>query len=193
MAVSLDYMRQKLLEWTNWRRETVNKMPPRQLYAVYRKYAARQVEKAKKAAVKASQPQYRQLALQFPEEVKEVKPMQSKKTISEQKNTREIAREELKKEVLRLARGILDKKGWPRVKTHWRLAWGEIVQDRTPGQGFLRAVIKLSKGTLTLIESNPQKVTNARDKVMLYWEAPGVRRVGQVRRTQKSLEVVWFD
>lgn len=206
--VSVAYAKEKLMEWhPDWNLE---KLTGRQILAVYRKEAARVAQAAraprtqaeyvaaartdKRAAqVKRPAPQYKQLTLKF-EEVKEVKSEQTQAPpAAQEQDKRQIAREQLRQEVLRLAQGILEKKGWPRVKTHWRLAWGEIIQDRTPGQGFLRAIIKLARGTLTLVESNPTKVTNPANKVMLYWETKDSRRVGQVRRVNGKLEVIWFD
>lgn len=121
----------------------------------------------------------------------------------------EAYKEELRKiirdQVLDLAGRIL-RGDWPEVRREeeipvdnkgagvWHLGY-------TRNQGFMQAsvFVKPLEARITLIEANPQKVTRAEDKVMVYFEpepGAGKYRVGQVRRKWKGdkakLELVWF-
>jgi len=112
-------------------------------------------------------------------------------------------KENLRALVFELAEKILNKEPWPMFKKEER---GEFVitYSRTPAKKYRQAVIKIKGGDhLTrLLQSNPAKVRNARNKVMVYWEnissgrggaggAPPVKK-GQVRRYKDKLELVWF-
>lgn len=69
-----------------------------------------------------------------------------------------------------------------------------IQKDYTPQQGFRRARLQAKevRGLTTLIQANPKKVRDARNKVMVYFERTGYKRVGQVRRKGGEYELVWF-
>lgn len=116
-----------------------------------------------------------------------------------------MSKEALRAIVFELAEKILNKDPWPTFKKEER---GEftITYSRTPLKKYRQAVIKIKGGDhLTrLLQSNPAKVVNAKNKVMVYWEnisggrggaggTPPVKKVGQVRRYKDKLELVWFN
>ncbi|AOQ24667.1 hypothetical protein MTAT_20120 [Moorella thermoacetica] len=100
-------------------------------------------------------------------------------------------REQARQLVLELAGKILNQDAWPAIPTRWRYATGVEVKQDVTGQGFKRAVIKgLLPGMISIIQSNPRKVRDAKNKVMVYYDGDGERRVGQVRRGEG---LVWFN
>ncbi|MEW6770042.1 MAG: hypothetical protein AB1330_01430 [Bacillota bacterium] len=108
------------------------------------------------------------------------------------KNERQL----LRKTIFFFAKSMFEKK-WPSVKTTWKYGAGlTVTQDKTPQQKFMVAVIKggpLGAWRVVLVESNPAKVTDAKNKVMVYLEGPGEKRVGQVRRAKGGLDLIWFE
>jgi hypothetical protein len=116
-----------------------------------------------------------------------------------------MCKETLRSTVIELAEKILAKESWPFFPKKEVRGELTIIRDRTPGKKFRRAIVKIKddQHMVTLIESNPWKVINAKNKVMVYWEkisdgrggaggAPPAKRVGQVRRYKNRLELVWF-
>jgi len=87
------------------------------------------------------------------------------------KEETKMNKEALRTIVFELAEKILNKEPWPSYKKEER---GEFVitYSRTPAKKYRQAVIKV-KGDdhLTrLLQSNPAKVYDAKNKVMVYWE-----------------------
>ena len=99
--------------------------------------------------------------------------------------------------VIAVARAILEGQKWPPEvkKPDGLYVWFGY----TPHRKFKVCHITPSRDTstwrVTVLESNPAKVINARDKVMVYFERPTGRRVrtGQVRRQDGRYNLIWFD
>lgn len=99
--------------------------------------------------------------------------------------------EQARQLVLELGRKILNQEDWPVTPTRWHYASGVEVKQDVTAQGFKRAIIKgLLPGLISVIQSNPRKVRNAGDKVMVYYEEGKIKRTGQIRRGHS---LVWFD
>lgn len=93
-----------------------------------------------------------------------------------------------KDELIAIGRAILNR-DWNMVPEKLCGEWSTGYTTR----GFMRARKRCSSRIVTLLESNPEKVVDAKNKVMIYIEGDGEKRVGQVRRKGETYWVHWFN
>lgn len=92
------------------------------------------------------------------------------------------------KELITVGKAIFAR-NWNLVPEELREEWRMDFTTR----GFMRAQKVCGKKLVTLLESNPRKVIDAKNKVMIYIEGDGEKRVGQVKRKGETYWVHWFD